>query len=121
VLASLWKVPDAETERLMGRFFQLWLGGMGKAQALRQAQLELIAALRQEPDETRQTAPPVLWAGFILNGEPGEVRMADVSMAAVDTPAAADGPGWPWWLCGGVLLVGLLAGLGWWARRWRTA
>jgi CHAT domain-containing protein len=70
VLASLWKVPDTETERLMGRFFQLWLGGLGKAEALRQAQRELIAELRTEPDATRKTAPPVLWAGFICHGRP---------------------------------------------------
>jgi CHAT domain-containing protein len=70
VLASLWKVPDTETERLMSRVFSLWLSGKGKAEALRQAQLELIAALRNEPDEKRKTAPPVLWAGFICHGRP---------------------------------------------------
>jgi CHAT domain-containing protein len=59
----------------MTRFFQLWLAGgkdgkgMGKAEALRQAQLELIAALRKEPDAKRKQAPPLFWAGFICHGQ----------------------------------------------------
>jgi len=70
VLASLWKVPDAETERLMTRFFELWLSGTPKSQALRTAQLELIAELRRSSDPARRSAPPRLWAGFICHGEP---------------------------------------------------
>jgi CHAT domain-containing protein/tetratricopeptide (TPR) repeat protein len=68
VLASLWKVPDTETEQLMSRFFELWLSGKhGKAAALRQAQLEMIAKLRQDPK--RKDAPPLYWAGFICHGK----------------------------------------------------
>jgi CHAT domain-containing protein/tetratricopeptide (TPR) repeat protein len=71
VLASLWKVPDAETQQLMSRFFELWLSGkIGKAAALRQAQLEVIAKLRKDADPKRQTAPPLYWAGFICHGQP---------------------------------------------------
>jgi CHAT domain-containing protein/Tfp pilus assembly protein PilF len=71
VLASLWKVPDAETQQLMSRFFELWLSGkIGKAAALRQAQLELIAKLRKAGNPKSQTAAPLYWAGFICHGQP---------------------------------------------------
>jgi CHAT domain-containing protein len=43
---------------------------MSKAAALRQAQRDLIASLRKEPDARRKTAPPLLWAGFICHGQP---------------------------------------------------
>jgi tetratricopeptide (TPR) repeat protein len=72
VLASLWKVPDAETEQLMSAFFRHWLDGKktGKAQALRKAQLELIKKLRADKDPKRRAAPPLFWAGFICHGQP---------------------------------------------------
>jgi CHAT domain-containing protein len=70
VLASLWKVPDAETERLMTAFFQRWLDGGGKAEALRQAQLALIKQLRVSTDARHRGAPPLYWAGFICHGRP---------------------------------------------------
>jgi CHAT domain-containing protein len=69
VLASLWKVPDAETEQLMTAFFQRWLKGAGKAEALRAAQLQLIAQLRAGKDADRRPAPPLYWAGFICHGQ----------------------------------------------------
>jgi hypothetical protein len=68
VLASLWKVPDRDTERLMTGFFRRWLRGTPKAQALREAQLELLADLRKDADPKRRPAPPLLWAGFICHG-----------------------------------------------------
>jgi CHAT domain-containing protein/tetratricopeptide (TPR) repeat protein len=68
VVASLWKVPDHETQVLMTRFFALWLKGQGKAEALRAAQCEMIARLRQSPDPRHKHAPPLLWAGFICHG-----------------------------------------------------
>jgi tetratricopeptide (TPR) repeat protein/CHAT domain-containing protein len=70
VLASLWKVPDAETEQLMKAFLRRWLGGEGKAESLRQAQLDLIGRLREGKDEFKRAAPPLYWAGFICHGQP---------------------------------------------------
>jgi hypothetical protein len=70
VLASLWKVPDAETEQLMTAFFQRWLAGAGKAEALRQAQVELIGRLRASKEAKHRNAPPLYWAGFICHGLP---------------------------------------------------
>jgi CHAT domain-containing protein len=65
----LWKVPDAETEQLMTSFLRHWLQGQGKAEALRQAQLEMIRRLRQSPVAARRQAPPLYWAGFICHGQ----------------------------------------------------
>jgi CHAT domain-containing protein len=57
-LASLWVVNDRITALWMEAFYRAWLGGHTKAEALRQAQLEI-----------RQTYPdPRLWAAFILVG-----------------------------------------------------
>jgi CHAT domain-containing protein/Tfp pilus assembly protein PilF len=69
VLASLWKVPDAETEKLMARFLQKWLESAGEAEALREAQLRLIQVLRDSPDPRLRQAPPLYWAGFICHGQ----------------------------------------------------
>jgi hypothetical protein len=70
VLASLWRVPDAETAELMSSFFTKWSAGMGKAAALRSAQCELIAKLRREKAPRRRQAPPLFWAGFVCHGRP---------------------------------------------------
>ena len=70
VLASLWKVPDQETEQLMTAFLRRWLGGADKSEALRQAQLELIRRLREGKDKDKRTAPPLYWAAFICHGQP---------------------------------------------------
>jgi CHAT domain-containing protein len=69
VLASLWMVPDTETERLMTDCLKRWLDGAPPATALRQAQLQIIRQLRQSANANRQ-APPLYWAGFICHGQP---------------------------------------------------
>jgi CHAT domain-containing protein len=69
VLASLWQVPDRETELLMAAFFRRWLQGTPPARALRAAQLKLIAALRKDGNPVRRQAPPLWWAGFICHGQ----------------------------------------------------
>jgi CHAT domain-containing protein len=69
VLASLWQVPDTETERLMTECLKRWLDGAPPAEALRQAQLELLRRLRQSTNANRQAAPPLYWAGFICHGQ----------------------------------------------------
>jgi CHAT domain-containing protein/Flp pilus assembly protein TadD len=68
VLASLWKVPDTQTEQLMVSFFGHWLEGAAPADALREAQLRLIRALRASPVAARRQAPPLYWAAFICHG-----------------------------------------------------
>jgi hypothetical protein len=60
-ITSLWKVDDAATRDLMETFYSnLWLEGMGKAEALWQAK----KALRDGGD------PPANWAGWVLTGDP---------------------------------------------------
>jgi len=61
VIASLWKVDDQATTLLMERFYTHLRAGMGKAQALRQAQSEVRA----------QYPHPYYWAAFVSTGDPG--------------------------------------------------
>ena len=63
VIASLWSVDDAATEKLMVAFYRQWREGMGKAEALQAAQAEV-----------QKTHPgPFYWAAFVLSGDPGQV------------------------------------------------
>ena len=75
VVASLWKVPDAETQRLMSRFYeQHWRKGLPPHAALRAAQLEmlregyrrgLVRRLEDGPEPHR--VPPYYWAAFVIS------------------------------------------------------
>jgi CHAT domain-containing protein len=66
LVMSLWTVPDKETRWLMRRMYANLLRGMGKAAALRQAQLDLIAHLRAFQGHDH----PYFWAAFICQGDP---------------------------------------------------
>lgn len=61
ILMSLWRVNDAATQRLMTLFYQHWLAGQSKTEALRQAQQQL----RQQ----QGYASPYYWGAFVLVGE----------------------------------------------------
>jgi CHAT domain-containing protein/Tfp pilus assembly protein PilF len=62
VVASLWKVDDAATADLMGRFYRAMLkDGIRPAAALRQAQLEMW--------KDKRWADPYNWAAFTIEGE----------------------------------------------------
>jgi CHAT domain-containing protein/tetratricopeptide (TPR) repeat protein len=61
VVMSLWKVPDEPTRELMAGFYRRLLEGLPRAEALRQAQLEL---------KTRYPDPRT-WGAFICQGNPG--------------------------------------------------
>jgi CHAT domain-containing protein/Flp pilus assembly protein TadD len=58
--ASLWQVSDASTARLMGAFYRDYARGVGKAEALRQAQVALL--------RDKRYADPYYWSGFVLIG-----------------------------------------------------
>jgi CHAT domain-containing protein len=60
LVMSLWKVPDEQTQELMIDFYRRLLSGVPRAEALRQAQLQL---KRRYPD-------PYYWGAFICQGEP---------------------------------------------------
>ena len=63
VISTLWPVDDAASERLMTAFYQRFLkGGDTAAEALRAAQLEMLAH--------ESSSAPYFWAGFTLTGDP---------------------------------------------------
>lgn len=66
LVISLWQVPDAETRELMTGFYEDLAARKASdpSDALRQAQLALIARLRAETGE----APPFYWAAFVVSG-----------------------------------------------------
>ena len=61
VVVSLWQVADRSTADLMVRFYQQLDRTGNKAEALRRAKLDLLAAPR--------TSHPYYWASFVLVGE----------------------------------------------------
>ena len=62
---SLWKVADEATRDLMVAYYKRLLSGEGRAEALRQVQLAMLAS------EERQH--PFYWAGFIPSGQWGPI------------------------------------------------
>jgi CHAT domain-containing protein len=58
---SLWQVEDTATRDLMIGFYRRMLAGAGRADALRDAQLELIATAGRQH--------PYYWASFIQSGD----------------------------------------------------
>jgi CHAT domain-containing protein len=60
VVSTLWELEDHATAQLMIDFYGHLGRNEGKAEALRQAQLDIL----------NSGAPPYFWAGFELDGEP---------------------------------------------------
>lgn len=60
LVMSLWNVDDAATRTLMVRYYAELMGGAGRGDALRHAQLTLL--------KDAKTAHPHYWAGFISSG-----------------------------------------------------
>ena len=76
VVASQWRAPDAATHDLMSEFYKrLWdHEPLGKARALQEAQLWMIAKWegdrgRTEPKDDGGPLPPFFWAAFTLSGD----------------------------------------------------
>jgi CHAT domain-containing protein len=76
VLAPLWDIPDEPTVRLVEEFYRQYRGGANKAQALRAAQLKLLAELRSGKFTVATPAGPMslpehpaIWAGFVIQGD----------------------------------------------------
>ena len=62
VVSTLWQLEDHATTQLMIDFYRHLGRNEGKAEALRQAQLDML----------NSGAPPYFWAGFELDGEPSD-------------------------------------------------
>lgn len=66
VISSLWSVKDDSTAELMTAFYDnLWFGEMGKLEALRAAQIEMLERNRMEED----AGLPSTWGAFVLSGD----------------------------------------------------
>ncbi|MGF1522621.1 MAG: CHAT domain-containing protein [Leptolyngbyaceae cyanobacterium] len=61
-LMSLWLVSDDGTQALMARYYEKLMSGMGRSEALRATQLEMIT-------EGGTYSHPYYWASFILAGD----------------------------------------------------
>lgn len=61
VIASLWSVEDQSTGILMAEFYQGMKSGLGRAKALRSAQLKLIKSAKY--------THPFYWSGFVTFGD----------------------------------------------------
>jgi CHAT domain-containing protein len=78
VISTLWDVADQPTAELLANFYRSFgKPNISKSQALRLAQLRLLQSLRT--GQIRTDTPfgslplpedPILWAGFVLMGEP---------------------------------------------------
>jgi CHAT domain-containing protein len=66
VVMSLWKVPDIETSELMRGFYEKWMTGNTRKEALRHSVLEVLNACRAK----HGMAHPLVWGGFVLAGDP---------------------------------------------------
>lgn len=78
VLASLWKVSDDATEKLMIDFYMnLWNKNLSRIESLRQAQLTMLhkgiqRGVYRVPNRGAvkpKLTPPYYWAGFVLSGD----------------------------------------------------
>jgi CHAT domain-containing protein len=68
LLVSLWRAEDRATAYLMERFYQALFAGQSRSNALRSAQLALLAQGRQNTDKQGIYAHPAFWAPFTLVG-----------------------------------------------------
>jgi tetratricopeptide (TPR) repeat protein len=64
VLMSMWSVPDKETQELMSLFYENWLSGMQKPEALRHAQMKE----REQVEKRYGKDLPYYWGAFVLVG-----------------------------------------------------
>jgi CHAT domain-containing protein/tetratricopeptide (TPR) repeat protein len=76
LMATLWDVADEPSRQLVSRFYRHY-GRLGKSEALRAAQLEIIRALRARQLTVKTPfgavalpEHPVFWAGYVILGAP---------------------------------------------------
>jgi CHAT domain-containing protein len=74
VLASLWEVADVTTAELMKHFYEYLKAGLGKDEALRKAQMDMIhkpIKVKSQEGKTQKmdASHPFFWAAFQLVGD----------------------------------------------------
>ncbi len=69
VVSTLWAIDDQATAKLMIDFYGQLGRGRSKAEALRQAQVEMM----------KSGEPPYYWAGFELDGEPSDSLLSQTA------------------------------------------
>ena len=66
VVSSMWSVGDESTRDLMLAFYRnMWLGGMGRLDALRSAQIDML----EESRRLRRGGRSDAWGAFVLSGD----------------------------------------------------
>jgi len=68
IVVSLWSVESSSTARLMEIFYKKLLSGMNKAEALRQAKLELMKQSDNLYGDSVSYRHPFFWAPFVFVG-----------------------------------------------------
>jgi CHAT domain-containing protein len=104
VVSTLWRVEDEPSALLMEHFYTHLRSGMGKAEALRQAQMDV-----------REEYPnPYYWAGYVLSGDGGiDSNQAASNTTAQDGSDTSQGGGGCLNLGFIILAVGVMV---WWGR-----
>jgi CHAT domain-containing protein len=66
VFMSLWKIPDRATSDLTAGFYERWLTGRPKLDALRDSAVDVLNACRKSQGHGH----PLVWGGIVLVGSP---------------------------------------------------
>ena len=82
-LMTLWKVDDSATRHLMEAYYRRLVAGEGRAEALRQVQLEML--------KTPEARHPFYWASFIPIGAWGPIELVSGRDAADPAHGSPDG------------------------------
>lgn len=69
LVVSLWRVADTSAATQMAHFYWRLCAGLGRNQALRQAQLALLQPDPTAPELTQLHRHPAFWAPFVLIGD----------------------------------------------------